>query len=58
MYWGSPLALVYGPERIEDGWWDKPASRDYFVAQNAQGQRFWLFFERRQQRWFLQGIFP
>ena len=58
IYWGSPLTLVYGPERIEDNWWDKPVSRDYFVAHNGQGQRFWIFFERRQQRWFLQGIFP
>lgn len=58
MYWGNPLTSVYGPERIEDGWWDKPVSRDYFVAQNPQGQRFWIFFERRQQQWFLHGIFP
>jgi protein ImuB len=57
IYWGSPLTLVYGPERIEDNWWDKPVSRDYFVAQNLQGQRFWIFFERRQRRWFLHGIF-
>jgi protein ImuB len=56
-YWGSPLQLLYGPERIEDGWWDTPTSRDYYVARNPQGERFWVFFERRQQRWFLQGIF-
>jgi protein ImuB len=57
-YWGSPLTLCYGPERIEDSWWSDPTSRDYFVASNAQGQRFWVFHERRQQRWYLQGIFP
>lgn len=57
MYWGQPLALIYGPERIEDEWWAKPVSRDYFVARNPQGQRFWVYFERREQHWFLQGIF-
>lgn len=58
IYWGNPLTLLYGPERIEDGWWERPVSRDYFIAQNSQGQRFWVFFERRQRRWYLQGIFP
>jgi protein ImuB len=57
LFWGSPLELIYGPERIEDGWWERSTSRDYFVARNAQGQRFWVFHERRQQRWFIQGLF-
>ncbi|EED31360.1 putative aspartate decarboxylase [gamma proteobacterium NOR5-3] len=56
-FWGSQLELIYGPERIEDGWWERSTSRDYFVARNTQGQRFWVFHERRQQRWFMQGFF-
>ncbi|MEE4279448.1 MAG: DNA polymerase Y family protein [Halieaceae bacterium] len=58
-FWGRPLGLVYGPERIEDGWWqgDGGTSRDYFVARNDQGQRFWVYRERRLQRWFLHGFF-
>ncbi len=56
-FWGRPLDLIYGPERIEDGWWDQATSRDYFVARNEQGQRFWVFHERRQKRWFLHGLF-
>jgi len=57
LFWGSRLELIYGPERIEDGWWERSTSRDYFVARNTQGQRFWVFHERRQQRWFMQGFF-
>ncbi|MDA8962461.1 DNA polymerase Y family protein, partial [Congregibacter sp.] len=57
LFWGSQLELIYGPERIEDGWWERSTSRDYFVARNTQGQRFWVFHERRQQRWFMQGFF-
>ena len=56
-FWGQRLALVYGPERIEDGWWRGGTSRDYFVARNDQGQRFWVYRERRLQRWFLHGLF-
>lgn len=56
-FWGNPLALVYGPERIEDRWWGDSTSRDYFVAQNDQGQRFWVFHERRRREWFLHGFF-
>ncbi len=57
LFWGKPLELIHGPERIEDGWWEKGTSRDYFVARNDQGQRFWVFHERRQQRWYLHGLF-
>ncbi|MFQ5994416.1 MAG: DNA polymerase Y family protein [Acidiferrobacterales bacterium] len=61
---GSPwlqgkLRLKAGPERIESGWWDgQDVAREYFVAQNSKGSRFWIFCERRQERrWFLHGIF-
>ncbi|GAB5414219.1 MAG: DNA polymerase Y family protein [Congregibacter sp.] len=57
LFWGSRLELFYGPERIEDKWWEKGTSRDYFVARNAQGQRFWVFHERRLQRWYVHGLF-
>lgn len=55
----GPLTLLAGPERIESGWWDGgDTRRDYFVAADAQGRRFWVFRERHDSRdWFLQGIF-
>jgi protein ImuB len=55
----GPLTLLAGPERIESGWWDgNDARRDYFVAADLQGRRFWVFRERHNGRdWFLQGIF-
>jgi protein ImuB len=55
----GPLTLLAGPERIEAGWWDgNDTRRDYFVAEDAQGRRFWVFRERHDRRgWFLQGIF-
>lgn len=57
-----------GPERIGAEWWEDGADaaelRDYFMVEDADGQRFWLF--RRGDgsnpqsgdfRWFLHGIF-
>ena len=55
---GTPLRIIHGPERIEDGWWDGWTQRDYFVAEDEAGVRYWLFQDRRHEmRWFLHGIF-
>lgn len=53
------LALLAGPERIESGWWDgKPARRDYFIAQNPQGETVWVYRElHTPHHWFLHGYF-
>jgi protein ImuB len=59
-FYGSPLKLIAGPERIECGWWDGSlAVRDYFIAQGDEGARYWLFRERtgNDWRWFLHGLF-
>lgn len=50
--------LITGPERIEGGWWDgRDVVRDYFVASDLHGARFWIFMDRANGEWFLQGIF-
>ncbi len=59
IYFG-PLQLLRGPERIESGWWDHlRIARDYFVAQDQQAVRYWIYRERdtEQARWFLHGLF-
>lgn len=56
----SPLKLLSGPERIETGWWrGTDIRRDYYVACNEEGQRFWIFRcpDDRSPRWFLHGLF-
>lgn len=56
---GRPLRLVQGPERIETGWYEKEhLRRDYFVAEDAQGARYWVYRERETgENWFLHGLF-
>jgi protein ImuB len=52
------LSLQAGPERVESGWWDgQDIARDYFVAENHKGARFWIYRERKTLQWFLHGIF-
>ena len=58
LFWNGPLELIYGPERIEDNWWDQPISRDYYVAITEEGQPIWVFQNRHNQRWYVQGVLP
>jgi len=53
------LRLLAGPERVESGWWDGgDVTRDYFVATDERGGRFWVFRNRRAPHdWYLHGIF-
>ncbi|QDJ52577.1 Y-family DNA polymerase [Bordetella hinzii] len=57
VYQGQPLRLLRGPERIESGWWDAAQTqRDYFVAEDEAGARYWLYREHGE-RWFLHGLY-
>lgn len=52
------LQFQTGPERIETGWWDgADIRRDYYIAQNPRGSRFWIYRDCRSGGWFLHGIF-
>jgi protein ImuB len=59
------IAAIEGPERIAPEWWKQEAelTRDYFRAEDLEGQRFWLFreglYERETAapRWFMHGLF-
>ncbi|MGF1621793.1 MAG: DNA polymerase Y family protein [Rhodomicrobiaceae bacterium] len=63
------LARGEGPERISPEWWEDkesaktPQARDYYIVEDKQGQRFWIYREdvyraSEQQRWFMHGLFP
>lgn len=52
-----------GPERLEREWWmEEGKHRDYYVVEDAEGQRYWLFrlghYQHNQSHhWFLHGFF-
>ncbi|WP_201242069.1 Y-family DNA polymerase [Halorhodospira halophila] len=58
-YWGGPLHLEAGPERIESGWWDgEDVVRDYYVARAPGGSRLWVYRDHRPPYgWHLHGFF-
>ena len=59
------VARVQGPERIAGEWWRKgEPTRDYYIAEDAAGRRFWLYREGingresdAAPRWFVHGLF-
>jgi protein ImuB len=60
------VTRAQGPERIAGEWWrssaDQP-TRDYYVVENEDGRRFWLYRdglygrETTAPRWFVHGLF-
>ena len=52
-----------GPERLEGEWWREPApARDYYMVENEDGERFWLYRlglpgEFNPARWFVHGLY-
>lgn len=57
LYWQGPLQLLGAAERIEDGWWQTPVSRDYYLTRGSAGQYYWVFRDRLGGGWYLHGIF-
>ena len=52
------VVQCWGPERIETGWWrGRTVRRDYYRVETSSGQRFWLFRQLDDNRWFLHGTF-
>jgi protein ImuB len=52
------VILEQGPERIESGWWDgKGVARDYYIARQMHGAKWWVFQERQTKGWYLHGVF-
>lgn len=59
-FYGTPLRLLKGPERIECGWWDGGLIvRDYYIAQGDTAIFYWVYQERSGEDiyWFLEGLF-
>jgi hypothetical protein len=43
---------------MEEGWWtDEPASRDYWDVQLDDHAVYRVFRDRRDQRWWCDGIY-
>jgi len=59
----SPLKLTTAPFRSLELYREGDRSRDYYIAEDEAGRRFWLYREgiygiAAQPEWFMHGIFP
>ncbi len=51
------LVTVTGSEHLDAEWWmTRPVDRAYFVAEGADGRRFWLFLDPRGEA-YIHGVF-
>ena len=44
-----------GPYTISAGWWEDEIQRDYHFVETPDGAILWVFFDRQQERWMVQG---
>ena len=56
------IAKADGPERIGREWWqDSGQHRDYYVVEDSEGCRYWVFrsghYDGGDAQWFLHGYF-
>jgi len=58
------VAEAQGPERIAPEWWRRTSehTRDYYLVEDAQGRRFWLYRaglygQGDTPQWFVHGVF-
>jgi protein ImuB len=56
------IAKADGPERIEQEWWlYEGQHRDYYIVEDEEGCRYWLFrsghYQGLSDQWFIHGFF-
>ncbi len=52
----GPVRRTFGPYVVSGGWWRREVSRAYHFAETARGDVLWVYYDRRQRRWFLHGF--
>ena len=51
----GPVMMTSGPYVISGGWWVREIHRDYYFLETRRGDLFWVFYDPKRRRWFLQG---
>ena len=53
--WSAMIRAWHGPERLSGHWWTQGYDRDYYWASTTQGQTLWIYRDREEKKWVLQG---
>lgn len=51
----GPIEETLGPFVVHAGWWLREVVRHYYYVRTSSGRWLWIFLDRQQRRWFLQG---
>jgi protein ImuB len=56
----GPVVKFQGPYVVAGGWWagasgNGEVRREYHFAETAKGHLFWVYYDVRRKRWYLQG---
>ena len=52
----GPNAQSLGPYLLSGAWWrGQGVARDYYFVPTADGEMWWMYYDRRRDRYFLQG---
>jgi protein ImuB len=51
----EPGAHMSGPYILSGGWWGGGLHRDYYFAETGEGALWWMYYDHRQKRFYLQG---
>ncbi len=46
-----------GPWEVSGNWWEGAFTRQYYEIETARGEALLCYFDREQQRWYMQGVF-
>ncbi len=49
------ITRTAGPFLFEGGWWHRDTDREYHLVETVKGEIVWIFYDRKQSRWFLHG---
>jgi len=51
------LLILSRAEIIESDWWHHYQRREYYIAKNNQGVRYWIYSDLEMKQWWLHGVF-
>ena len=57
LFFHQPLTILSGPERLCDNWWQSDQQRDYYLAHDVLGSRYWIYRDSQSKHWFIHGLF-
>ncbi|MFQ5789162.1 MAG: DNA polymerase Y family protein [Acidobacteriota bacterium] len=51
----GPVQDFIGPYILSGAWWAGGVHREYYFVKMKRGDLFWVYYDRRRRRWFLEG---